>query len=287
MENAVRKHPIRKPADIDDVADYMITELKAAGNGRLTALRLNRLLYLAQAWHCGMYGVPLFDGAFEARKHGPVNAKILGRFKTPHSGVELGDRLSDGRDLDGDDSEFADILIRGYGTIPESELQGMLENEDLPYMEALKDGGKEISQERMAAFYGKRFEDLGFRNVIVVGGRYRVSDIADIEEVGRSLKCAWSETPDAVDYALLNLVKPLLGWGDDVLSLVDVCGDGDGTRMLELRDASDREVAYRCPIDLVVERLAEDGAAGLGVGEFKWMASAECFASGGGEDAAC
>lgn len=50
-----------------DIADYIITQ-----TGEITAMRLQNLLYYAQAWHLVWNGEPLFDDVIEARWYGPI-----------------------------------------------------------------------------------------------------------------------------------------------------------------------------------------------------------------------
>lgn len=64
----------------DNVADFFLWFAREHGDC-LTNLKLQKLLYYAQAWHLALYGRPLFEGHFEAWVHGPVNRRIYGRFK--------------------------------------------------------------------------------------------------------------------------------------------------------------------------------------------------------------
>ena len=40
-------------------------------------LKLQKLLYYAQAWHLAFFGAPLFDEDFEAWVHGPVVPRVF------------------------------------------------------------------------------------------------------------------------------------------------------------------------------------------------------------------
>jgi uncharacterized phage-associated protein len=54
--------PITTP---DAVADYFLWSARECGD-LLTNLRLQKLVYYAQAWFLALYDEPLFDGEFEA-----------------------------------------------------------------------------------------------------------------------------------------------------------------------------------------------------------------------------
>jgi uncharacterized phage-associated protein len=47
----------------------------------ITNLKLQKLLYYAQAWHLALFSEPLFDEPIEAWVHGPVVPSIFRRYK--------------------------------------------------------------------------------------------------------------------------------------------------------------------------------------------------------------
>lgn len=63
-----------------DVAEYLIWLAAEAGDG-LTNLKLQKLLYYAQAWFIVLYGRKLFEEDFEAWVHGPVIRALYGCYK--------------------------------------------------------------------------------------------------------------------------------------------------------------------------------------------------------------
>lgn len=54
-----------------DVAEYIL-----AKQGRMSAMKLHRLLYYSQAWHLAWEGKPLFDDEIQAWANGPVVASV-------------------------------------------------------------------------------------------------------------------------------------------------------------------------------------------------------------------
>lgn len=48
----------------------------------ITNLKLQKLVYYAQAWHLALHGEPLFDADFQAWVHGPVCPALYGAYKS-------------------------------------------------------------------------------------------------------------------------------------------------------------------------------------------------------------
>jgi len=63
------------------VADYFLCRSRDFGD-YLTNLKLQKLLYYAQAWNLALHDEPLFKDKIEAWIHGPVVASVYGQFKS-------------------------------------------------------------------------------------------------------------------------------------------------------------------------------------------------------------
>jgi uncharacterized phage-associated protein len=63
------------------VSDFLLYESRERGD-ILTNLKLQKLIYYAQAWHLALKGKPLFEENFQAWIHGPVLPSQYQRFKT-------------------------------------------------------------------------------------------------------------------------------------------------------------------------------------------------------------
>jgi uncharacterized phage-associated protein len=63
-----------------DAADFLLVESRERGE-LLTNLKLQKLLYYAQAWHLALKGAPLFQEDFKAWVHGPVLTSQYARFR--------------------------------------------------------------------------------------------------------------------------------------------------------------------------------------------------------------
>lgn len=62
------------------VSDYLLSECRERGEV-LTSLKLQKLMYYAQAWYLALYDREIFAEDFEAWVHGPVAPSQYHRFK--------------------------------------------------------------------------------------------------------------------------------------------------------------------------------------------------------------
>ena len=63
-----------------DVAKYLIASFQKRKK-EISNLKLQKLLYYAQAWYLVFYDVPLFDGSIEAWVHGPVVRSVFQEYR--------------------------------------------------------------------------------------------------------------------------------------------------------------------------------------------------------------
>lgn len=152
---------------IQDATDYIIAAY-ADEPGKLSVLKLQKLLYYVQAWHLAKNGSPLFDGKFQAWVHGPVNRQVYDRFRDTHSlysPVTVAS-LRDGfaRDkLAGAHRAHIDEILEAYGDYTGTQLEDMTHDEQ-PWVEArgnLKDYERcetEIAEQTMLGYYQSLLE---------------------------------------------------------------------------------------------------------------------------------
>jgi uncharacterized phage-associated protein len=77
-DTVMRAHPdIISPAN---TADFLLVECRERGD-ILTNLKIQKLLYYAQAWHLAIHSKPLFAEDFQAWVHGPALPSQYQRFK--------------------------------------------------------------------------------------------------------------------------------------------------------------------------------------------------------------
>ena len=115
--------------------NYLLTECRDCGE-ILTNLKLQKLLYYAQAWHLALEDEPLFDGEFQAWVHGPVNPDTYHQFKgfrwtgitTEVEKPELPEKVK----------TFLDEIIDVFGSETAVSLELMTHEED-PWLDARGD----------------------------------------------------------------------------------------------------------------------------------------------------
>jgi uncharacterized phage-associated protein len=150
--------------DINRVCDYIILKVCEAGES-LNHLKLQKLLYYAQAWHFAFYRQPLFDGKFQAWIHGPVNRQIYDRLasKSLYSDVTVEDISGDfdTNQVSGEDQMHIDDVIEAYAKYRGSQLEEMT-HQELPWIEARKGYRPsercevEIDERSMQSYYAAR-----------------------------------------------------------------------------------------------------------------------------------
>jgi len=159
-----------------EVADYFIA-LGNASHDNVTNLRLQKLVYYAQAWHLANRWGPLFDADFQAWVHGPVIPGLYRKYS--HLGAQP--ILAEGADT-ASDVELQQSLDAALSVFDEPT-QGLLEmvadaymglgawalerltHQERPWVEARE--GLEpsercttrISRRTMRDFYGEQIEE--------------------------------------------------------------------------------------------------------------------------------
>jgi uncharacterized phage-associated protein len=69
-----------KSVTANQVADFFLCFAQEHGDV-LSPLKLQKLIYYAQAWHLALKSSPLFEERIEAWIHGPVVRSVYSRFK--------------------------------------------------------------------------------------------------------------------------------------------------------------------------------------------------------------
>jgi uncharacterized phage-associated protein len=140
-------------ATVLDVAAYILSR-----QGPMTAMKLQKLVYYAQAWSLVWDEKPIFRNRIEAWANGPVSPALYvahrGRFK-----VGPGDIKGDRSALTLAERATADAVLRHYGRRPSQWLSSLTHCEP-PWKDARRGirpgerGDKEITHAAMAEYYG-------------------------------------------------------------------------------------------------------------------------------------
>lgn len=139
-------------ASVHDVAAYILQQ-----RGTITAMKLQKLVYYAQAWSLVWDERPLFDARVEAWANGPVVPALYnlhkGQFKL--STLQRGDASK----LRPRERETVDAVLAFYGD-RSSQWLSELTHREAPWkdarhgLEAGDRGNREISLASMAEYYG-------------------------------------------------------------------------------------------------------------------------------------
>ena len=144
-----------------EVANYFIRLANETGS-YISNLKLQKLVYYAQAWHLAIHGTPLFEEDFEAWIHGPVIPELYRQYKDFGWKPILKDVSKPSFSLDV--QEFLQEVAEVYFACDAYELERMTHQED-PWIKAR--GGlpmdapssATISKESMLEYYKARAEE--------------------------------------------------------------------------------------------------------------------------------
>jgi uncharacterized phage-associated protein len=67
---------------VNQIADFFLGRLSPEKGDSISPLKLQKLVYYAQAWHYTIFDKPLFNEKIEAWAHGPVVRSLWDRFKS-------------------------------------------------------------------------------------------------------------------------------------------------------------------------------------------------------------
>lgn len=76
----------------DQIADFFLSKIDAEKGDTISPLKLQKLVYYAQAWHYTIFDKPLFEEKIEAWVNGPVVPSLYKRFvgtHTKHSVIDI------------------------------------------------------------------------------------------------------------------------------------------------------------------------------------------------------
>lgn len=141
-------------ATVLEVAKYILNH-----KGKMTTMKLEKLVYYSQAWSLGWDDVPLFDEDFQAWANGPVCPELFER----HRGLFMVDEtfLEDIAEYNfsSDEEETLKAVLDYYGD-KEPQWLSELTHKEAPWKEARKgvrDGEAcqtVITKESMQQYYG-------------------------------------------------------------------------------------------------------------------------------------
>jgi uncharacterized phage-associated protein len=139
-------------ASVHDVAAYILSQ-----RGSMTAMKLQKLVYYAQAWGLVWDEAPLFDEAIRAWANGPVVRELYDVYRGQFRVTE--NRRGDPSALSAEQAATVEAILGFYGNLSSQQLSDMTHREE-PWrlarqgLEPGERGNREITHESMAEYYG-------------------------------------------------------------------------------------------------------------------------------------
>lgn len=150
-----------KKYTFSDIANYFLCKAKKTGIA-VTNLKLQKLVYYAQAWHLTFYDEPLMKGTeFEAWIHGPAIRDLWDKYKT--YGYKPIDEQVACPELDGRTAQFLEKIVEAYFDKDAYAMELMTHEED-PWILARRGYADDercsntISEESMKTYFRSRLE---------------------------------------------------------------------------------------------------------------------------------
>lgn len=115
-----------------EIAKWFINRIDREAGETISHLKVQKLVYYAQAWHLANYGFPLFEEEIEAWTHGPVVLSVWNKFKgygyeaiPPQGEARIGEDVAD----------FLEAVFDRYGQLGAKTLERKT-HEEYPWKEA-------------------------------------------------------------------------------------------------------------------------------------------------------
>ncbi len=154
-----------KPITCEKVAEYFLALANETGE-TMTNLKLQKLVYYAQAWYLANFEKQLFEEDFEAWVHGPVIPKLYHKYKQKGSEAILSHKkLNDIKaDFDSKTLEFLELVASAYISEGGYKLE-LMTHAETPWINARKGLGPDdrcqevITKDAMREYYGQRIKN--------------------------------------------------------------------------------------------------------------------------------
>ena len=138
-------------ATVHDVAAYILKK-----QGKMTAIKLQKLVYYSQAWSLVWDDRPIFKDKIEAWANGPVVRSLYNHYK---GHFEVKNSIGDPNDLTRAEKDTVDAIVKHYGD-KTSHYLSELTHLEAPWREARRGvapgqpSSNVITHSAMAEYYG-------------------------------------------------------------------------------------------------------------------------------------
>lgn len=146
-----------------DIAAWFLGNIDREAGDSITHLKLQKLVYYAQAWSLALRSEPLFDEDLQAWAHGPVADSVYQQFRT--AGWDALEAPSAMPDIAPADADHLATILATYGDFSAKHLERMTHAE-APWLEARRGLPDEawsrepIKKETMAHFYSDLYSQI-------------------------------------------------------------------------------------------------------------------------------
>lgn len=136
------------------VARYFLAKSDEDVGDGISNLKLQKLVYYAQAYHLALYGEPLFRDRIEAWEHGPVVPELYHAYKEYGAGNIPAPHDFDAAEYHDETADLLDEVYDVFGQYSAWKLRNMT-HEERPWIEAYEggEGNRVISHNSMREFY--------------------------------------------------------------------------------------------------------------------------------------
>jgi uncharacterized phage-associated protein len=147
---------LKKPYNAEQVARYFIylaTQKIVGDNDEregITNLKLQKILYLAQAYYLSKFNKPLFKDEIEAWAYGPVVPTVYHTYKKNKSNPIF--RFENGEGISDEDKKILEEVWNAFGGYSAGRLVEVT-HAHTPWQEAYKSEQKTISHEALTKYY--------------------------------------------------------------------------------------------------------------------------------------
>jgi uncharacterized phage-associated protein len=141
-----------------DVVQYILTQQEA-----MTAMKLQKLCYYAQAWSLVWDEAPLFPEEIQAWVNGPVIPDLYAAHKGLYTVTKESFSQGDAKTLSAAQKETVDSVVEHYGVLNPHQLSALTHRES-PWIEARKGlwsnerGSRIISHADLAEYYESKHD---------------------------------------------------------------------------------------------------------------------------------
>ena len=141
--------------NVFDVANFFIDLAAHNENDTITNLRLNKLLFFAQAIHLSINDVPLFDDDFIAMQYGPVITRVYEKYKRfVKNNIDAIDKSYTSNIFNENELDTLLNVVEGYGKYSTTTLVNITHVEGSPWDIAYKAKKNSIiSKESIKEYY--------------------------------------------------------------------------------------------------------------------------------------